>query len=397
MPKKKKNLVDSFMSGLINDAKSAVDSATKPDKKIPVKKDQDHIRIISVSEHDKDSINKVPDKEQVDIISGSPKEQGKISTKDQHRITSKKKNKSITKGSPSIGLSKSQTRVFLWFKQNGQTGEFNKAEIERSLSMPYITVRKAVEKLKNIGVLHLKYDRCQKLYEYSIKQENTLKLSKGISIISRSYQDRNNIGSPSPYNSSSSFLKNTTTNPPNPKKGTHPELDKFGTHPELGYWRQKGLKPKQVQNWMQEFQMSEDDIIEFLCYCRFDMVDNGKEEKDDINNVLSWFYRIVQKTGAYPKPKNYKSHQESQIEREKARLEELKRQADELRKIRQEATKAEFGLQFEHMLQNPEDPLYKECYEKLPAMMKKRGKKGSIAFENAMKAEFCRLNDIEDC
>jgi hypothetical protein len=188
--------------------------------------------------------------------------------------------------------------------------------------------------------------------------------------------------------SSSSLLKETTTNT---------AFTIIENHPELGYWRQKGLKQRQIQNWMQEFDMSENDIIDFLCYCRFDMVDNDREEKDRIKDVFAWFYKIVQKTGAYPKPNNYMSYQERQIEREKARLDELKRQAEELRKIRHEATKAEFGLQFEQMLQNPEDPIYQECYEKLPPVMKKRGKKGSIVFEKAMKAEFCRLNDIEDC
>jgi hypothetical protein len=49
------------------------------------------------------------------------------------------------------------------------------------------------------------------------------------------------------------------------------------------------------------------------------------------------------------------------------------------------------------MLQDPEDPAYKECYEKLPGLLKKRGKSRSIAFLNAMKSEFCKLNDIEDC
>jgi hypothetical protein len=53
-------------------------------------------------------------------------------------------------------------------------------------------------------------------------------------------------------------------------------------------------------------------------------------------------------------------------------------------------------VQFEQMLQDPEDPAYKERYESLPSMIKKRSNKGSVAFESAMKAAFCKLNDIED-
>ena len=58
MPKSK-NIVDSFMSGLMKDAKNAVDSVTI--------KDQDHIRIISGTEQEQNSITKGADKEQICI------------------------------------------------------------------------------------------------------------------------------------------------------------------------------------------------------------------------------------------------------------------------------------------------------------------------------------------
>ena len=207
---------------------------------------------------------------------------------------------------------------------------------------------------------------------------NTLTITNGSTLNNR-HSNRQSI-SHFPY-SSSSLNKATTL---------------IETHPELGYWLQKGLKPKQVETWAKEFTLSEEDIIESLCYCKFDMVDNGREEKDKIEDVFAWFYKIVQRAGTYPKPKKYKSHQEMCLEREKARLAEIKRQTEELRKIRQESIKARYELEFEQMLQNPDDPTYQQCRKTLPPFLKNRKKSGSIAFMNAMKAAFFKLNDIEN-
>jgi hypothetical protein len=62
-----------------------------------------------------------------------------------------------------------------------------------------------------------------------------------------------------------------------------------------------------------------------------------------------------------------------------------------------DAYRASNTVQSEQMLQDPEDSTYKECYESLPSMIKKRSNKSSVAFEHAMKAAFCKLNDTEDC
>lgn len=86
-----------------------------------------------------------------------------------------------------------------------------------------------------------------------------------------------------------------------------------------------------------------------------------------------------------------------QLEREKKRIAEAKRIAEELRKVRQEAVKAQYGLEFEQMLQDPEDSIHQKCRETLPALLKKPKKANSIAFVAAMKNAFCKLNDIEDC
>jgi len=206
MPKPK-NLVESFMAGLMKDAKGAVDSVTKtaepsagtkttiiplPQNKEKIEtaksiSDQDHINIISGSDQNQNNISIGSDNEQVSSSSVSDTYQGKRSSKEHHRIAVPEGQKRSTKGAPSISLSKSQTLVLFWFKERGQTGVFNKPEIERTLSMPYITIRKAITKLENVGVLKLRYDTCQKIYEYEIDSKINVKPSKSINIGSLSY------------------------------------------------------------------------------------------------------------------------------------------------------------------------------------------------------------------
>lgn len=186
--------------------------------------------------------------------------------------------------------------------------------------------------------------------------------------------------------SSSSYSNKTTTK----------DLDYiYKTNPEIGYWRQKGLTVKQINMWSKQFDLKNEEIIQNLCYCRFDMVDNDRENSETIKDVFNWFYRIVERTGTYPKPVNYKSHQEKLIEKEKERIAETKRQTAELKKVRQESIFAQQDLDFEKMMQNPESDEYKNCFEKIPSILKNPRKAGSISFINAIKKAYCELNDIE--
>ena len=149
---KPKSIIDSFMTGLLHDAKNAVDSLKEENyenNSIDYEKDHDHTQ--------------------------------KVSPKYHHFGGTKKRTKNTSDEVELISLSKSQTMVFMWLKNRGQKGYFNKYEIEQTLSMPYITIRKAIKKLESIGSLRLKYDSCQKKYEYAIEYENQLKLDQNTS------------------------------------------------------------------------------------------------------------------------------------------------------------------------------------------------------------------------
>ena len=198
-------------------------------------------------------------------------------------------------------------------------------------------------------------------------------------------QSSGHSGGQSPI-SSSSLLENTTT-----QDFKHI----LNSHPELGYWRQKGLTDKQISTWSRQFDLNPEDIIQSLCYCRFDMIENDREKSEPINDVFNWFFRIIERTGSYPKPSNYKSHKQKQIDREKERAEELKKQAEELRKARQDSINAKHEIEFEQMLQDREDPTYKKCYDKLSDFFKKPGKQGSITFITDMKKAYCEIKGID--
>jgi hypothetical protein len=83
--------------------------------------------------------------------------------------------------------------VYRWLIDRGLTAEFNKPEIENDLRMPYITVRKAIDKLKALDIVHMEYDTCQKIFRYSINSEKRINSTKNINIVSGSYQYNNTI------------------------------------------------------------------------------------------------------------------------------------------------------------------------------------------------------------
>ena len=390
MAKKSKNLVDSFMSGLLQEAKEAVDSVT--DEQSPGLQEISPVEtksssIISSSYQDHDNISDIADTYHVHSRYVSPKYHDKVSPKYHDDSSTKKSSKSSIIISPSKSLSKTQTRIYLWFKDRGSVGTFNKPEIVKGLDIPYITVRSTISKLEKLGILKLIYDKCQKNYEYKLKTIENLKLSKNISIISSSYHDHNNITAPSLISSSSLLNKTTTCQ----------DLQKtIEETPELKYWRGKGLKSQLVDTWAAEFSLSHGDIVESLCYAAFDLIDNDLENKKKIRNPLDWLYGILKKSGFYPKPINYKSHLEKQIEREKERLAEIKARTEELATLRKEIANQEHNLKFEEMLADEGSDLFTQCFEKIPSFVKKANKKSTSAYLAAMKKAYCEINDVDN-
>jgi hypothetical protein len=311
-------------------------------------KDQDHIRIISGS--DQEQITKGSDKDQINIRYVSGKEHQKGSPKDHQKASTSKKAKRITKGSPSVSLSKSQTKLYLWFKDRGQTGVFNKPEIERTLSMPYITIRKAIKKLERVGVIELQYDSCQKIYEYRIENEQILKLSKNITIGSGSYQDQNKIISPS-LNSSSSSIKKTTTE----KNSTDTEkiiAEIMESDPEYTYWQEQQVTPKQVVKWKKEFGIDLETILSNLCFTRWQILKQGSDIR---KSPAHYIYGTMKRNGGtVNKPAGYKSMSQIDLEYFEKWKKQREEHAQKIELIKNETLKNQIDPKIDEILANPD-------------------------------------------
>jgi hypothetical protein len=155
--------------------------------------------------------------------------------------------------------------------------------------------------------------------------------------------------------------------------------------PEFSYWRQKRLSVKQVMSWINEFGCSVELMLEYLRYCRFEMVNLNIEEKKDIDKVFNWFYKIIQRSGSYPKPNEYKSHQEILFEREREILEKKKKEVQQKKELYKQRVQAEKDEKFWDMMNNPGGELYQKCYTSLNPIQKKS--KGKV-FEEGMKGAF---------
>ena len=183
---------------------------------------------------------------------------------------------------------------------------------------------------------------------------------------------------PNSLNSSSSLYKETTT--------TKIEMI-LKNHSELGYWRQKKLSPKQIEQWIKITNCSVETMIQYLCYCRFEMVDLEVEESKPIKNVFNWFFKIIEKTGSYPKPKGYKSHEKKQLEAEREIVTQRKKEAQEAKELFQAKIKAEQDKKFWDMMNDPESDFYKRCFDSLNSFAKKQPITGK-GFEMSMRAAF---------
>lgn len=276
-----------------------------------------------------------------------------------------------------IGLSDAQTQIYLWLKENQPEGQFTAREICNSLSMPYGTVRKSVERLQKTGILDSCFDRVQQVNHYTLNLEAPVQLSRTGERRAKHGRTEGEVWAiqgrskgEASYNSSSSSLNEKPTTGKNDVFRKISEA--LQKDPELGYWRQKELKPKQVVNeWIPKSGMSAAEMIESLKHCRFEMVDLGVEESRPVENVFNYFFRVIEKTGYYPKPKGYKSFEEKRIEREQERAKQLREEAERLEAARNERLEAETKIEFEKMMQDPESELYKACYAELNQYQKR--------------------------
>jgi hypothetical protein len=148
--------------------------------------------------------------------------------------------------------------------------------------------------------------------------------------------------------------------------------------PELAYWKEKGINTRQLNAWSDEFQMPIDQVIQSLKYCRYEMVVLNLEGEKQISNPMNWFYKIMQRSGLYPKPAGYKSLAE-------IRAEQMEQAARDLAEARQRQVVAEQELAFQKIMENPTGEEYQALLRQVSEFAKEMGGK---ALETAMREIF---------
>jgi len=143
--------------------------------------------------------------------------------------------------------------------------------------------------------------------------------------------------------------------------------------PELRFWSGEGVTEKQVQNWMAEFELSEEEISLSLRYARFDILERG-----DVQNSANWLYKILTRNGFYPRPPNYRSLVE-------IKAEALKQQRERDQEARTQLEASTLDDEFTKFLQDPDSPLYQQLFEQASSFAKEQG---GFALETELKELF---------
>ncbi len=148
--------------------------------------------------------------------------------------------------------------------------------------------------------------------------------------------------------------------------------------PELGYWRDKGVNSRQINNWSDEFQMPIEQVIQSLKYCRYEMIILNLEEEKQISNPTNWFYKVMQRSGLYPKPNGYKSLTE-------IRAEQMEQAAKEAAEARERQVAAQQELAFQRIMTEPDSNEYQALLDQVNEFAKEVGGK---ALEAALREAF---------
>jgi hypothetical protein len=284
-------------------------------------------------------------------------------------------------------LTKKQSRILTFLLKNKSCITRYK-DVAGSTGIPYGTVRISIRKLVQDKYIFkpVRYHKgAYQGFSYTVNENLCEKFLTSFGADSLTDTPVSLLSSSSL--SSNIINKTTTTN-------YKAIINIFKNHAELGYWKQKGLSVKQLSRWIETAQCSLENMIQYLCYCRYEMVDLGVEDSKPVDNVFNWFFKVIEKIGSYPKPKGYKSLREKQLEEERALVEQKEKEAQETRDLYERRIKAERDKIFYEMLNNPEVELYKKCFENLNDFQKRR--KFGKGFETSMRSMFDQILEQED-
>lgn len=126
--------------------------------------------------------------------------------------------------------------------------------------------------------------------------------------------------------------------------------------PELLWWADQGLTAKQIESWLDQFEMAPEELAQALRFARYDIVEiRNESQAEPIEKPLNWFFITLKKSGHYQRPKNYKSVFELRAEE----LEEQQRR-DEI--ARKKILDAEIEVKFRELMSDQKSPLFLELF-----------------------------------
>jgi len=285
-------------------------------------------------------------------------------------------------------------------------------DISNSTGVPYGTLRRSIDKLiSNRLILSKKHFRdgafrgikfelnnplCDKFKTWQNSEQLSEHLSEQLSehLNENSENEKNSLSSSSSSKETKTTSKNENFSEEKNKKINLSEIERIlQSHPELGYWRNLNLTPRQTSHWIKIAGCSIDLMILYLSYCAFDMVENGQEKKLR-KTPFDYFFRIIEKTGHYPKPKNYKSHERKKIEDQERMIAEKEKEIEKLKELNVREEEIQLEHEYQKMLQNKESEDYRWCFNNLNDFTKKLPETHSV-FRTLMRKTFEDLQIVK--
>ena len=99
------------------------------------------------------------------------------------------------------------------------------------------------------------------------------------------------------------------------------------------YWSNQGLTQKQIDKWIRDFDLSEDEMETFLLFAEH------TKKIIEANNPVNYFHGCLKKNGGIPRPKGYELPEEYRARLKKEELEARMRLVAEEEKLRQQEKK----------------------------------------------------------
>lgn len=172
---------------------------------------------------------------------------------------------------------------------------------------------------------------------------------------------------------------------------------KLEVHPEYNLWREHGLTQTQCVRWREEFGLDELLLDSYLRWCAMDIGQGERKDKTGkaISNPANWFYSILKKTGSYPKPEGYLSHEEKTfIAREQALREQADLQARQ-NTLRAQEERQEAETLFVAFLEEGESsPHFHELCQNISPFLYENRQSRRRLFENALRTEYFKFLGI---